>query len=185
MYNASELKVGKKFLMDNEPYEVTSYSQKVVGRWGSIITIKCKNLLSGGTVPKTFSDKDNFPPADIVTKNYDYLYNDWENYFFMSQESYEQVELPKATLDGAELFLRDGDKVMLQEFNGKPINVNLEPSCELEVMDTPPGEKWDTATGGRKPATLVTGLVVQVPLFVNIWDSIKVDTRTKEYLSRV
>jgi elongation factor P len=74
---------------------------------------------------------------------------------------------------------------MLQEFNGKPINVNLEPSCELEVMDTPPGEKGDTATGGRKPATLVTGLVVQVPLFVNIGDSIKVDTRTKEYLSRV
>lgn len=185
MYNASELKVWKKFLMDGEPYEVTSYSQKVVGRGGSIINIKCKNLISGGTIPKTFSDKDNFPPADIATNSYDYLYNDGENYFFMSQDSYEQVELPKDALDGAELFLKDGDKVRLQEFNGKPINVSLDPSCELEVMDTPPGEKGDTATGGRKPATLVTGLVIQVPLFINIWDILKIDTRTKEYLARV
>lgn len=170
--------------MDGEPYEVMSYAQKVVGRGGSIITIKAKNLISWGTVPKTFSDKDNFPPADIATKSYDYLYNDGENYMFMSQESYEQVELPKNALDGADLFLNDGDKVMLQEFNGTPINVSLEPSCELEVMETPPGEKWDTATGGKKPATLSTGLVVQVPLFINPGDIIRVDTRTKEYLSR-
>jgi len=184
MYNASELKVGKKFLMDDEPYEVISYAQKVVGRWGSIINIKCKNLISGGTIPKTFSDKDNFPSADIATNSYDYLYNDGETYFFMSLDSYDQVELAKQVLSGAELFLKDGDKVKLQEFNGKPINVNLDPSCELEVIETPPWEKWDTATGGRKPATLVTGLVVQVPLFVNVGDSIKVDTRTKHYLSR-
>ena len=184
MYNASELKVGKKFLMDEEPYEVMSYAQKVVGRGGSIITIKAKNLISWGTIPKTFSDKDNFPPADIATKSYDYLYNDGENYMFMSQETYEQVELPKSALDGAEMFLNDGDKVKLQEFNGNPINVSLEASCELEVIETPPGEKWDTATGGKKPATLTTGLVVQVPLFINVGDIIKVDTRTKDYLSR-
>jgi elongation factor P len=75
--------------------------------------------------------------------------------------------------------------VRLQEFNGKPINVNLDPSCQLEVIDTPPWEKGDTATGGCKPATLITGLVIQVPLFINIWDILKIDTRTKEYLSRV
>lgn len=184
MYNASDLKVGKKFLMDEMPFEVMSYAQKVVGRGGSIITVKCKNLLTGGTIPKTFSDKDNFPPADIVTNNYDYLYNDGENYFFMNQNTYDQVELSKEILDGAELFLNDGDKVKLQEFNGNPINVNLDPSCALEVMDTPPWEKGDTATGGKKPATLSTGLVVQVPLFINVWDVIKVDTRNKDYLSR-
>lgn len=130
----------------------------------------------------TFSDKDNFSPADISTKSYDFLYADGDVYNFMSQETYEQVELSKEVLDGAELFLNDGDKVMLQEFNGKPINVSLEPSCELEVTDTPPGEKGDTATGGKKPATLTTGLVVQVPLFINPGDVIRVDTRTKEYL---
>lgn len=184
MYNASDLKVGKKFLMHDEPYEVTYYAQKVMGRGGSIITVKAKNLLSGGIVSNTFSDKDNFAPADISRKSYDFLYSDGDSYYFMSQESYEQVELSKKVLEGAELFLKDGDKVMLQEFNGNPINVSLEPSCTLEVIDTPPGEKGDTATGGRKPATLSTGLVVQVPLFINIWDIIKVDTRTKDYLSR-
>ena len=102
----------------------------------------------------------------------------------MNQDTYEQVELSKTTLDGAELFLNDGDKVKLQEFNGNPINVNLDPSCALEVTDTPPGEKWDTATWGKKPATLSTGLVVQVPLFIKIGEIIKVDTRTKDYLSR-
>lgn len=184
MYQGNELKVGKKFIMDDVPYEVMFYSQKVVGRWGSIINIKCKNLLNGGTIPKTFSDRDSFAPADIVTNTYDYLYNDGETYYFMNRENYEQVELAVGTLDGAELFLNDGDKVMLQEFNGIPINVNLDPSCELEVMDTPPGEKWDTATGWKKPATMSTGLVVQVPLFINIGDILKIDTRTTQYLSR-
>lgn len=184
MYNASELKVGKKFLMDEAPYEVLTYAQKVVWRGWSIITIKCKNLISGSIVTKTFSDKDNFPPADIATKSYDFLYSDGDTFYFMSQENYEQVELPKIALDGAELFLQDGDKVMLQEFNGTPINISLDTSCELEVTETPPGEKGDTATWGRKPATLATGLVVQVPLFIKVWDKIKVDTRTSEYLSR-
>lgn len=185
MYNASELKVGKKFVMDDFPYEVVSYAQKVVGRWGSIINIKAKNLITGSSIPKTFSDKDNFPPADISTHSYDYLYNDGENYFFMNQDTYEQVELKKATLDGAELFLNDGDKVMLQEYNGVPINVNLDPTCVLEVAETPPGEKGDTATGGKKPATMTTGLVVQVPLFIHAGDILKIDTRTREYQSRV
>lgn len=184
MYNASELKVGKKFIMDDQPYEVMTYSQKVVGRGGSIINIKAKNLLTGANVPKTFSDKDNFPPADISINEYDYLYNDGENYYFMNNASFEQVDLNKDALGGAELFLQDGDKVLLQEFNGAPINVNLEPTCVLEVTDTPPGEKWDTATGGKKPATMNTGLVVQVPLFINIWDKLIIDTRTSEYRSR-
>jgi len=141
MYNASELKVGKKFIMDDAPYEVVNYAQKVVGRGGSIITVKCKNLLTGGTLTKTFSDKDMFAPADITMSSYDYLYNDGENYYFMNRESYEQVSLTKEILDGADLFLKDGDKTMLQEYNGVPINVQLEPSCELEVIETPPGEK--------------------------------------------
>lgn len=184
MLNASELKVWKRFLMEGEPYEVTSYAQKVVGRWGSIINIKARNLLTWSNVPKTFSDKDNFEPAEVTTANYDYLYNDGENYYFMNQNTYEQVSLAKDALDWAEFFLNDGDKVMLQEFNWEPINVNLEPSCILEVIETPPWEKWDTATGGKKPATMTTWLVIQVPLFVNVWDKLKIDTRTKEYQSR-
>ncbi len=184
MYNGNDLKVGKKFVMDDMPFEIVSYAQKVMGRWGSIINIKAKNLLNGGTIAKTISDTDKFAPADISTNSYDYLYNDGENYYFMSQDTFEQVSLDKASLDGAEYFLNDGDKVKLQEYNGNPINIHLETSCELEVVETPPGEKWDTATGGKKPATFTTGLVVQVPLFVNVGDILKIDTRTKEYLSR-
>ena len=184
MYNWNDLKVGRKFLMDGLPFEVVSYAQKVMGRGWSIINIKAKNLVSWGTIPKTFSDNDKFSPADIATKNYDYLYNDWENYYFMNQETYEQVSLAKDALGGAELFLNDWDKVMLQEFNGNPINVNLEPNAILEVVDTPPWERWDTATGWKKPATMSTWLVIQVPLFINIGDKLKIDTRNKEYQSR-
>jgi len=184
MYNASDLKVGKKFVMDDYPFEVVSYAQKVMGRGGSIINIKAKNLVTGASIPKTFSDHDRFPPADIEMNSYDYLYSDGENYFFMNQTTFEQVELPKSTLDGAEMFLNDGDKVTLQEYNGVPINVNLDPTCVLEVTETPPGEKGDTATGWKKPATLTTGLVIQVPLFIKVGDKLKVDTRTKEYQSR-
>ncbi len=184
MYNWNDLKVGKKFIMDGAPYEVLSYSQKVMGRWGSIINIKAKNLLTWANIPKTLSDSDKFAPADITTNEYDYLYNDGENYFFMNNTTFEQVELKKEALDGWELFLIDWDKVLLQEFNGNPINVNLEPTCTLEVVETPPWEKWDTATWWKKPATMNTWLVIQVPLFINVWDKLVIDTRTKEYRSR-
>lgn len=184
MYNASELKIWKKFLMDDQPYEVVAYSQKVVWRWWSIINIKAKNLLTWSNIPKSFSDKDNFAPADITVNSYDYLYNDWENFYFMNQDTFEQVSILKKSLDWAELFLQEWDKVTLQEFNGEPININLEPTCTLEVSETPPWEKWDTATGWKKPATLTTGLVIQVPLFINVWDKLIIDTRTKEYRSR-
>jgi len=184
MYNASDLKPGKKFMMDGQPYEGVSYSQKVMGRWGSIINIKAKNLLTWATIPKTFSDHDKFEPADITTSNYDYLYNDWENYFFMNQVNFEQVEIEKKALDWAELFLNDWDKVQLQEFNWNPINVQLDTVAILEVIETPPGEKWDTATWWKKPATMSTGLIIQVPLFIKVWDKLKIDTRTKDYLSR-
>lgn len=184
MYSASDLKPGKKFMMDGSPYEGVSYAQKVMGRWGSIINIKARNLLTWATIPKTFSDHDRFEPADITTNSYDYLYNDWENYYFMNQANFEQVEIEKKVLDWSELFLNDWDKVQLQEFNWNPINVQLDTVATLEVIETPPWEKWDTATGWKKPATMSTGLVIQVPLFIKVWDKLKIDTRTKEYMSR-
>jgi elongation factor P len=184
MYNASDLRPWKKFMMDGQPYECVNYSQKVMWRWGSIINVKAKNLLSWATITKTFSDHDNFEPADITVNSYDYLYNDWESFYFMNNETFEQVEIKKESLWWAEDFLVDWQKVLLQEFNGQPINVQLEPNVVLEVIDTPPWEKWDTATWWKKPATLETWLVVQVPLFVKPWDKLKIDTRTKDYASR-
>ncbi len=184
MYSASDLRPGKKFIMEGSPYECVSYSQKVMWRWGSIINIKAKNLLTWATIPKTFSDHDKFESADITVNNYDYLYNDGENYYFMNQNTFEQVEINKDALWWAEDFLQDWDKVTLQEYNWNPINVQLDTVAVLEVIETPPGEKWDTATWWKKPATLNTGLVVQVPLFIKVWDKLKIDTRTKEYMSR-
>ena len=184
MYSWNDLKVWKKFIMDNQPYEVMSYAQKVMGRWGSIINIKAKNLITWANIPKTLSDKDKFEPADISKNEYDYLYNDGENYFFMNNSTFEQVELTKKALDWSEIFMQDWDKVLLQEYDWNPINVSLEPTCILEVTETPPGEKWDTATGWKKPATLNTWLVIQVPLFIKVWDKLIIDTRTKEYRSR-
>ena len=102
----------------------------------------------------------------------------------MNNSTFEQVELKKNSLDWAELFMQDWDKVILQEYNGSPINVSLEPTCILEVTETPPWEKWDTATWWKKPATMNTWLVIQVPLFINIWDKLIIDTRNKEYRSR-
>lgn len=184
MYSWNELKVWVKFIMDWSPYEVVSYSQKVMWRGGSIINIKAKNLLNGSNIPKTFSDNDKFESADITYNNYEYLYNDWENYYFMNTSNYEQVELKSDIIWESIYFLNDWDKVTLQEFNSNPINIQLEPFAILEVIETPPWEKWDTATWGKKPANLSTGLVVQVPLFINVWDKLKIDTRTKEYMSR-
>lgn len=184
MLSWNELKVWKKFIMDDVPYEVLTYAQKVVWRGWSIINIKIRNLLTGWTLSKTISDKDTYAPADISSNSYEYLYSDGENYYFMHKESFEQVSLDGEVLGGAEKFLVEWDKVILQEFNGSPINVSLEPSVILEVQDTPPGEKGNTVTWGKKPATMSTWLVVQVPLFINPGEKIKVDTTTKEYLGR-
>ncbi len=184
MYSSSDIKIGKKFIMDWSPYETVKYAQKVMWRGGSIINVKAKNLLTGATITKTFSDHDKFEEADIEMNNYNYLYNDGINYMFMNQLTFEQVKLSKEILWWAEMFLKDWDKVVLQEYNWIPINVNLESTAILEVEDTPPWEKWDTATWWKKPATMTTGLVIQVPLFIKIGDKLKIDTKTKEYQSR-
>lgn len=184
MYSWNDLKPWIKFIMEGDPYEVLTYSQKVVWRWGSIINVKARNLLTGASVPKTFSDKDRFEPADVIKSSYEYLYNDTADFYFMNTSTYEQVAISADVVWDNAYFLIEGDKVALQEYNWAPINIETEISVVLEVTDTPPWEKWDTATWWKKPATLETGLVIQVPLFVNIWDKIKVDTRTKSYLSR-
>jgi len=120
----------------------------------------------------------------VKSSNGEYLYNDGDEYYFMNTQTYDQFPITKQKLGDTVEFLIEGSKVIIQEFNGNPINITLEPSIILEVTETPPGEKGDTATGGKKPATLETGLVVQVPLFIKPGDRIRIDTRTFEYLER-
>jgi len=185
MLTWTELKIGHKVIFEGQAYEIVVAEHLKVAMWKWLSKVNMKNLVTWNILSnKTFREVDKFEEADVSTWNYDYLYNDGENYYFMNQITYEQVFLHLKLLAWAELFLKEWDKVLLQEFNWEPINISLEATCILEVIETPPWEKWDTATWWKKPATLSTGLVVQVPLFINVWDKLKIDTRKKEYLSR-
>lgn len=179
-----DVKVGKKLLIDGIPYEVMKSEHLKVAMWKWMEKTVLKNLLTGNTMQKTFREVDKVEFANITNSNAEFLYKDSEWYNFMNLDTYDQISLSDEVIWEMKYFLVEWDKVMLQEFNGNAINVQVEPAVVLEVIETPPGEKWDTATGWKKPATLSTWLVVQVPLFLKAWDKVRVDTRTYEYLSR-
>ena len=179
-----DVKVGKVILLDGIPYEVLTYEHLKVAQGKGLQKTTIKNLLTGNVVPRTFREVDQIETAEVVYFTAEYLYGDESNFYFMNIESYEQVFIPKEAVGDSKYFLAEGDKVIVLEFLGRPINVKLNAAVTLEVEETPPGEKGDTATGGRKPATLTTGLTVKVPLFIKVGDKIRVDTRTYEYLNR-
>ncbi|EKE29384.1 MAG: hypothetical protein ACD_2C00182G0009 [uncultured bacterium (gcode 4)] len=185
MAGMDDVKVGKKLLIDGIPYEVMKSEHLKVAMWKWMEKTVLKNMLTWNTMQKTFREVDKVEIADITYSNAEFLYKDAEGYNFMNTDNYEQSSLDEEVIWDNKFFLVEWDKVILNEFNGKPINIQVEPAVVLEVMDTPPGEKWDTATWWKKPATLSTGLVVQVPLFLKIWDKVRVDTRTYDYLWRV
>ena len=184
MAGMDDVKIGKKILVDGVPHEVMKMEHVKVAQGKGLERCVLKNLLTGNSVQRTFREVDVVESADIGYLNTEFQYADAEGFHFMDTDTYEQVDLLKEVVGDAELFLVEGDKVVLMTFESRPINVNLEPSVILEVTETPPGEKGDTATGGKKPATLATGLIIQVPLFMKVGDRVKVDTRTHEYLGR-
>ncbi|MDP2103893.1 MAG: elongation factor P [Candidatus Gracilibacteria bacterium] len=185
MASMESVKVGKKLLIDGVPYEVMKSEHLKVAMGKGMEKTSLKNLLTGNVVQKTFREVDKIEMADIASSSAEFLYSDDTDYHFMNTETYDQFSLNNAAIGDNKLYLCEGDKVIVQIFNNRPINVNLEATVTLPVVETPPGEKGDTATGGKKPATLLTGLVVQVPLFIKVGDRLRVDTRTGEYLSRV
>lgn len=185
MLTGQELKTGHKVIYEGVPYEIVDSQHLKVAQWKGLSKVVMKNLITGAQLSnQTFREVDKFEEADISTATYDYLYNDGTNYNFMNTSNYEQVILTEAQVWDAKYFLSDGDKVLLQEWNGIPINVKLDASANLKVTDTPPWERGNTATWGKKPATLHTGLEIQVPLFINIGDMVRVDTREHMYLGR-
>ena len=141
--------------------------------------------MTGGVLEKTFSPTDRLPRAHVETKEMQYLYNDGELYYFMDMETYEQIPLEHSFVEDAMLYVKENSNVTIKFFKGKAFSVEPPNFVELEVTQTEPGFKGDTATGGSKPATLETGAVVQVPLFINIGDIIRVDTRTGDYMERI
>ena len=184
MYQPTDLKKGVVCQLDGKPYRVIEYSQKVMGRGGSIVNVKLKNLIDGSVIPKTFKGQDKIERAEVSNRGVQYLYSDDTTFFFMDPESFEQFELPIEIIDTAAQYLKEGDNLNLQFFGDKVINVELPKNIYLEVTYTEDVVKGDTTSNVLKDATLETGLVVKVPAFIKTGDIISVDTATGEYRER-
>jgi elongation factor P len=184
MYQPTDLKKGVVCQIDGKPYRVIEYGQKVMGRGGSIVNVKLKNLLDGSVIPKTFKGQDKIEPAEVRTKQVQYLYNDGTTYFFMDPESFEQHELPAELMDDSKGYVKEGDMLGLQFFGERVINVELPKNLYLEVTYAEDVVKGDTTSSVLKDATLETGITVKVPAFIKVGDVISVDTTTGEYRER-
>lgn len=184
MISVNDLRTGLTVEIDGTLYTVVEFLHVKPGKGAAFVRTKLKNLESGAVLERNFRAGERVNRAHIETKEMQYLYNSGDEYFFMDSRNYEQVALNKDVLDDGVLFLKDNMTIFVQFYQGRAIGVELPTFVELTVTQTDPGFKGDTATGGTKPATLETGLVVQVPLFVDQGEVIRVDTRTKEYLSR-
>jgi elongation factor P len=184
MYQPTDLKKGIVCQIDGKPYRVIEYGQKVMGRGGSIVNVKLKNLIDGSVIPKTFKGQDKIERAEVSNKSVQYLYNDGATFFFMDPESFEQFELSTDIVDTAAGYLKEGDMLNLQFFDGKVINVELPKNVYLTVTYAEDVVKGDTTSSVLKDATLETDLVVKVPAFIKTGDIISVDTATGEYRER-
>lgn len=184
MYQPTDLKKGTVCQIDGKPYRVVEYSQKVMGRGGSIVNVKLKNLIDGSLIPKTFKGQDKIERAEVSNKEVQYLYSDGTDFHFMDPESFEQFQLPAEVVDSAASYLKEGDSLNLQFFGEKVINVELPKNLYLEVTYAEDVVKGDTTSSVLKDATLETGLVIKVPAFIKTGDIVSVDTATGEYRER-
>ena len=184
MYQPTDLKKGVVCQIDGQPYRVTDYNQKVMGRGGSIVNVKLKNLITGAVIPKTFKGQDKIEPAEVTSKTVQYLYNDGSAFFFMDPNNFEQFELSADLVDEAKNFMKEGDELALQFFDGKVITVEMPKNVYLEVTYTEAVVKGDTTSSVLKDATLETGAIVKVPAFIKVGDIISIDTSTGEYRER-
>ncbi len=180
----TSLKKGTIFALDGEPYRVLEYSQKVMGRGGSIVNVRIKSLVDGKVLAKTFKGNEQLDNADVENRAVQYLYNAGGKFYFMDNNSYEQFELPAEIIEDKAVFMRDGDQVTAQLFNGRIINIELPKNLPLKVTYTESAVRGDTSSAITKDATLETGLVVKVPAFVKQGDVVSIDTATGAYRGR-
>jgi len=185
MYSTSDFRRGLKIEVDGIPYSIAEFQHVKPGKGGAFVRTKLKSLLTGGVIDKTFRAGEKVEKPDLEQKTLQYLYAEGSQYYFMDNETYEQTFLTKEQLGESKGFLQENVTVAILYYQGKPIAVELPMFVELEVTRTEPGVRGDTASGGSKPATLETGTTIQVPLFVNEGDKVKIDTRTGEYIERI
>ncbi len=185
MISAGDFRNGITIEFENNVYQIIEFQHVKPGKGAAFVRTKLKNIKSGGVVEKTFRPTEKYPQARIDRKEMQYLYADGDLFNFMDTETYEQVALDKDSVGDALKFVKENENVKVCSHNGSVFAIEPPLFVELEVTDTEPGFKGDTATGASKPATVETGATVSVPLFVEIGNIIKIDTRTGEYLSRV
>ena len=185
MSNTSAIRNGLCIKHNHDIYKIIEFLHVKPGKGGAFVRSKLKNVRTGQVVDETFRAGEKITIVRVEARNYTYIYNENNNYVFMDQETFEQLNLTKTQVEDVIDFLFENTPTIIA-FNGDdPIEVRIPPHINLEVTETDPGEKGNTAQGGTKPATLQTGLIVHVPLFVQIGDLIRVDTREKKYIERV
>ncbi len=184
MITSSELRKGIIIELDGELHQVIDYRHIKIGRGSAQVRLKLRDIHAGHTTERTFQASEKFVRARLDYRKMQYLYNEGDLYYFMDEENFEQMPISSAQLGNAINYLKDGISLEVSSYKGEFMGVELPITVELEVTETDPGFKGDTATAGTKPATLETGLTVSVPLFVNKGDIIKVDTRSGSYLER-
>ena len=185
MISAGDFRNGVTLEIEGNVYQIMEFQHVKPGKGAAFVRTKLKNIINGGVVEKTFRPTEKFPAARIDRVEMQYLYNDGDLYNFMNTENYDQIALNTDDIGDSLKFVKENEMVKVCSYNGNVFAVEPPLFVELEITDTEPGFKGDTATGATKPATVETGAVVYVPLFVEQGDKIKIDTRTGEYLSRV
>jgi elongation factor P len=183
-YSTSEIRGGMKVLIEGEPYAIVENEFVKPGKGQAFNRIKIRNLKTGRTIERTWKSGDSLEAADVVDTDMQYLYQDGDFFHFMVPENFEQYTASKAAVGEGAQWLKDGTVCVVTLWNNEPLVVTPPPHIELKVVETDPGLRGDTATGGQKPAKLETGAVVRVPLFINEGEVIRIDTRTGAYLSR-
>ena len=185
MISASDFRNGITIELDNNVFQIIEFLHVKPGKGAAFVRTKLKNIKSGGVVERTFRPTEKYPQARIDRKDMQYLYSDGDLFYFMDTETYDQIALNAETIGDALKFVKENEMCKICSHNGSVFSVEPPLFVELVITDTEPSFKGDTATGASKPATVETGAVVSVPLFVDQGDKIKIDTRTGEYLSRV
>ena len=185
MISASDFRNGVTFEMDGKVMQVVEFQHVKPGKGAAFVRTKLKNVITGGVVEKTFRPTEKMPKAHIERKNMAYSYNDGDLYYFMDNETFDMLPLSQDQLGDALKFVTENMNVTVLSYKGSVFGVEPPTFVELKVTETEPGFKGDTSTGATKPATLETGATINVPLFVDQGDTIRVDTRTGEYMERV
>jgi elongation factor P len=185
MISAGEFRNGITFEMEGDIYQVVEFQHVKPGKGAAFVRTKIRNIITGAVIEKTFRPSEKMPKAHIERKEMQYLYSDGDIYYFMDGDTYEQIPVGKDIVGDALDFVKENVEVKILSHKASVFGIEPPNFVELEITHTEPGHKGDTATGGTKPATVETGAKVNVPLFINIGDSIRIDTRTGEYMERV